>query len=118
MPLHLAMELLYSEPNANLRESVIPIVSHYLNTTLQNDSQGAAQNRLLSLFEEVDKRLQFDWTITAMCEYVHYSPAHLHRLCQTQYGKSPLQQLIHLRIERAKNLLLNTSWSIAHIASV
>ena len=39
-PLHLAMELLYSEPNANLREGVTPILSHYLNATLQNNSQG------------------------------------------------------------------------------
>lgn len=116
-PLHLAMELLYSEPSMHLRESVIPIVSHYLNTTLQNNAQSVVHNRLLSLFEEVEKRLQFDWTIDAMCDYVHYSSAHLHRLCQMQYGKSPMQQLIHLRIERAKNLLLNTSWSIAHIAT-
>lgn len=116
-PLHLAMELLYSEPNANLRESVMPILSHYLNATLQNNSQGAAHNRLISLFEEVDKRLQFDWTIEVMCEHVHYSSPHLHRLCQAQFGKSPIQQLIYLRIERAKNLLLNTAWPISHVAS-
>ena len=114
--LHLAMELLYSEPNANLRESVTPVLSHYLNTTLQNNSQGAAHNRLIGLFEEVDKRLQFGWTIKKMCEYAHYSPPHLHRLCLAQFGKSPIQQLIYLRIELAKNLLLNTRWPIAHIA--
>lgn len=116
-PLHFAMELLYSESNATLREGVMPILSHYLNTTLQSEPQIGGQNRLTSLFLEVEERLQFDWTIEAMCEQVHYSAPHLHRLCQAQFGKSPMQQLIYLRIKRAKNLLLNTRWPVAHIAA-
>lgn len=116
-PLHFAMELLYSESNATLREGVMPILSHYLNTTLQSEPQIGGHNRLTSLFLEVEERLQFDWTIEAMCEQVHYSAPHLHRLCQAQFGKSPMQQLIYLRIKRAKNLLLNTRWPVAHIAA-
>ena len=116
-PLHFAMELLYSESNATLREGVMPILSHYLNTTLQSEPQIGGHNRLTSLFLEVEERLQFDWTIDAMCEQVHYSAPHLHRLCQAQFGKSPMQQLIYLRIKRAKNLLLNTRWPVAHIAA-
>ena len=116
-PLHLAMELLYSEANATLREGVMPILSHYLNTTLQSEPQIGGHNRLTSLFLEVEERLQFDWTIDAMCEQVHYSAPHLHRLCQAQFGKSPMQQLIYLRIKRAKNLLLNTRWPVAHNAA-
>ena len=116
-PLHFAMELLYSESNATLREGVMPILSHYLNTTLQSEPQIGGHNRLTSLFLEVEERLQFDWTIDAMCEQVHYSAPHLHRLCQAQFGKSPMQQLIYLRIKRAKSLLLNTRWPVAHIAA-
>jgi AraC-like DNA-binding protein len=52
-----------------------------------------------------------------MCDQLHYSPPHLHRLCQAQFGKSPIQKLIHLRIERAKSLLLNTRWPVQHVAS-
>jgi len=116
-PLQFAMEFLYSESNSTLREGVMPILSHYLNTTLQSEPQIGGQNRLTSLFLEVEERLQFDWTIDAMCEQVHYSAPHLHRLCQAQFGKSPMQQLIYLRIKRAKNLLLNTRWPVAHIAA-
>jgi AraC-like DNA-binding protein len=116
-PLHFAMELLYSEPDVTLREGVIPILSYYLNTTLRNNNQHKANNRLHSLFQDIEKRLQYDWTIEAMCNRSHYSPPHLHRLCQAQFGKSPIQKLIHLRVERAKSLLLNTRWSVQHIAS-
>jgi AraC-like DNA-binding protein len=115
--LHFAMELLYSETNATLREGVLPILSFYLNATLRGDNQNKTNNRLHNLFQDIEKRLQYDWTIEAMCEQLHYSPPHLHRLCQAQYGKSPIQKLIHLRIERAKSLLLNTQWPVQHIAS-
>ena len=116
-PLHLAMELLYSEPDATLREGVIPILSYYLNATLRGDNQNKTNNRLHNLFQDIEKRLQYDWTIEAMCHQLHYSPPHLHRLCQAQFGKSPIQKLIHLRIERAKSLLLNTRWPVQHIAT-
>ena len=115
--LHFALELLYSETDATLREGVMPILSHYLNVTLRGDNQNKANTRLHSLFQDIEKRLQYDWTIEAMCEQLHYSPPHLHRLCQTQFGKSPIQKLIHMRIERAKSLLQNTRWPVQHIAS-
>jgi AraC-like DNA-binding protein len=116
-PLHFAMELLYSEPDATLREGVAPILNHYLNATLQGDNQNKTNNRLHNLFQDIEKRLQYDWTITAMCNQLHYSPPHLHRLCQAQFGKSPIQKLIQLRIERAKSLLLSTRWPVQYIAS-
>lgn len=116
-PLHYAMEILYSEPDVTLREGVIPILDHYLSATLRDDNQFKTNNRLHRLFQDIEKRLQFNWTIEAMCDHVHYSPPHLHRLCQSQYGKSPIQKLITIRVERAKSLLLNTSWSVQHIAS-
>ena len=116
-PLHFAMELLYSEPDATLREGVMPILNYYLNATLQGDNQNKTNNRLHNLFQDIEKRLQYDWTIATMCQQLHYSAPHLHRLCQTQFGKSPIQKLIHLRLERAKSLLLNTRWPVQHIAS-
>jgi AraC-like DNA-binding protein len=119
--LHLAMELLYAESNASLQEGVMPILRHYLHVTLKDQAQQQAQKstngRLHKLFEEVEKRLQFDWSIDAMCKHIHYSPPHLHRLCQAKFGRSPVQQLIYLRVQRAKTLLLNTSWPISHIAN-
>ena len=118
--LHLAMELLFVETNRALREGLVPILSHYLRTALSGQAQHQkpdTNERLTKLFNEVEKRLQFQWSIEAMCDYVHYSPPHLHRLCQATYGRSPIQQLIYLRIERSKNLLRNTQWPISHIAN-
>jgi AraC-like DNA-binding protein len=95
----------------------MPILSHYLNANLRGDNQNKINNRLHNLFQDIEKRLQYNWTIEAMCDQLHYSPPHLHRLCQAQLGKSPIQKLIHLRIERAKGLLLNTQWPVQYIAT-
>lgn len=115
-PLHLAFELLYSESNEQLRKGLAPILSFYLNNLLNANHQDNKHDRLDVLFQEIEKRLQFDWNIEAMCDFVHYSSAHLHRLCQLKYEKSPIQQLIYIRIQRAKNLLLYTTWPVTDIA--
>ncbi|MFW8591226.1 helix-turn-helix transcriptional regulator [Glaciecola sp. 2405UD65-10] len=135
-PLHHAMELLYSEPKPGLREGVYPVITHYLQQGLHIDSQNTSNNnvnsiensqirpdgsssflRIHNLFEEVEKRLQLDWNVNLMSEYAHYSPPHLHRLCQAYFQRSPIQQLIYLRIERAKSLLMHTRWPVQYIAS-
>ena len=121
-PLHLAMELLYCEDNKPLREGVVPFLQYYLDLTFETQIRqehfaNDTDDRLRSLFQEIEKRLQFDWSIDAMCQYVHYSSPHLHRLCKAKFTRSPMQQLIHLRMERSKNLLLNTNWPISHIAN-
>jgi AraC-like DNA-binding protein len=118
-PLHAAMELLYSESSAELRKGAIPVVEHYLQVCLPQryGSTAPVNNRLSKLFQDIDKRLQYDWTVNAMCEHMHVSAPHLHRLCQAQYNTSPKQKLIELRIERAKSLLKHTQWPVQYIAS-
>lgn len=114
--LHHAMELLYSETNALHRQAVLPIIKHYLHriTTPEPPSH---VSRLAMLFSNVEKQLQFGWSVDALSERVHYSPPHLHRLCLAEYGRSPMQYVIYLRMQRAKNLLISTQWPIAYIAN-
>ena len=114
--LHLALELLYREKEALLRKSMIEIIDSYLSKALSKVDKTPESQRLINLFSAVEKQLHFNWSIQAMSEYVHYSPPHLHRLCLKQFNRSPIQQLIFLRIERAKYLLRNTAWPISQIA--
>lgn len=73
-------------------------------------------NRLNNLFKDVDKQLHYPWTVEDMSKLVHYSAPHFHRVCKRHYSRSPIQQLIYLRIQRAKYLLRHTHWTIAQIA--
>jgi len=114
--LHHAMELLYIETNSQYRQAIIPIINNYLQK-IAMPIIGTHAMRLSALFSAVEKQLQFNWSIHALVERVHYSAPHLHRLCLEHYCRSPMQQVIHLRMIRAKNLLVSTQWPIAYIAN-
>lgn len=114
------LSVLYYEPNSALRENSMTLLGHYLNETLRQPRSplGAVRDdskRIEALFRKVENQLHFSWNIDYMCELVHYSAPHLHRLCRQRFQRSPLQQVIYLRMERAKYLLQHTDWSIAQI---
>ena len=114
--LHHAMELLYIEGKSQHRLAVIPIIEQYLQR-IATPVKGTHHTRLTTLFSTVEKQLQFNWNIASLVNLVHYSAPHLHRLCLHYFNRSPMQQVIHLRMTRAKNLLISTQWPIAYIAN-
>lgn len=112
---------LYYEQDPTMRTAPLAQLRHYLSSALgdiaREDQQQESGRRLSQLFADIQEQLHVDWTIASMAERVHYSPPHLHRLCKQFYHRSPIQQLIHLRIERAKQLLADTNWTLVQIAS-
>ena len=124
--LHHAMELLYLERDADNRNAAMQVVTRYLQRIVETatgklqaheNKQARQLNRLHNLFAAVDKQLQFDWDMQNLSEKAHYSAPHLHRLCLQVFGRSPKQHVIHLRMARAKSLLLSTQWPVAYIAN-
>jgi len=111
------LSLIYYERNQVLRESPMKQLSYYLKETLSSHFPNSVEHqRIKQLIGDFEKRLHFDWSIKEMTQLIHYSESHLHRLFQKHHGKSPLQFLISLRMERAKYLLIHTNWSIEQIA--
>lgn len=112
-----ALSLIYHEPSKLLRTECLTQLIHYINESLDT-AQAITRDRqrLDLLFQQVKQQLQGAWTIKQLCALVHCSDSHLHRLCQTRFGRSPLQQVIFLKIERAKYLLQYSSLSISQIA--
>mgnify|MGYP000002826837 FL=1 len=114
--LHHAMELLYLSKSSEHRHALIPLIKDYLSSVAKPKDQ-PLPSRLIALFEHVEKQLQLNWNVKLLSERAHYSAPHLHRLCLSHFNRSPMQQVIYLRMARAKNLLLNTQWPIAYIAN-
>ena len=69
------------------------------------------------LWEKVGISLGDAWTLDRMAAEVHGSAEHLRRLCHRQLGRSPVQQLIYLRMRRAAHLLITTDAKIETIAN-
>ena len=114
---HLMSQMYYEDDKA-LREAPMRQLEYYLTSTLMMlGIQYNQVNRVEALFRDVEYQLHYPWTIQKMAERIHYSAPHLHRLCQQAYGRSPIQQLIYLRMQRARHLLIQTDWSMMQIAS-
>ncbi|AWB66826.1 AraC family transcriptional regulator [Saccharobesus litoralis] len=111
------LSLIYYEANAELRQPAVNQLHTYLNKTLDKPNKLALESqRIWQLVQDLEKRLHYPWTVQEMAKQINYSTPHLHRLFQNHFQRSPLQQLIFLRMERAKYLLQNSDWSIELIA--
>jgi AraC-like DNA-binding protein len=72
--------------------------------------------RIVALLDRVESSLDRRWTLEAMADVAHVSPEHLRRICQRAFGRSPMQQLTHLRLQHAAHQLATSEASIEAIA--
>jgi AraC-like DNA-binding protein len=73
--------------------------------------------RLWSLWEIVGKNLAADWTLDALARQCHYSPEQLRRLCLRELGRSPMQHLTYMRMQRAQELLESSNDKLEVVAA-
>jgi AraC-like DNA-binding protein len=73
-------------------------------------------DQLRLLWERVGAHLSDDWTLAKLAREAGYSNEHLRRLCRRQLGRSPMHQVIYMRMRRAAELLASTEQTIEAIA--
>ncbi|HRF02020.1 MAG TPA: AraC family transcriptional regulator [Pirellulaceae bacterium] len=74
-------------------------------------------DRIRTLWQEVNRRLAEPWTSAQLARTVHLSEKQLERLCLRELGRTPRQQLIWLRMHRAAELLADERRKVASIAA-
>ena len=116
------LRLLNDETNNELKpilvKEIYKILSGNLKPTNVNNPFNDLQNfKLRQLFEEVCEQLHYPWTAEILAERMHCAVPTLHRYCQKEFNTSPMQYVITLRINRAKILLKDTSWTLDVIAA-
>ncbi|HSH96394.1 MAG TPA: AraC family transcriptional regulator [Roseimicrobium sp.] len=99
-----------------------PLIHHWLEL-LQGHARRLAQpwrmnDRLWKLWEDVSVDLSAAWTLELLAKRLHVSKEHLRRLCLRELGRSPMQQLTCLRMQRAQELLLDSPDKLEVIATV
>lgn len=73
-------------------------------------------DQLRLLWERVVSNLADHWTLARLAKEAGYSNEHLRRLCRRQLGRSPMHQVIYLRMRRAAELLATNQKTIEAIA--
>lgn len=92
----------------------VELILHYVKrfTTPPNRDQ-----RLDAVFSAVQQDIARPWTVRELAARGNLSTEHLRRLCVNQLGRSPMQQVTALRMQRATHLLASTEHKIETIAS-
>ncbi|MGE6576738.1 helix-turn-helix domain-containing protein [Paenibacillus xylanexedens] len=65
----------------------------------------------------IQQHYQDEITNETLSSALHFHPGYIVRCMKMKYGVTPVQYLLQFRIERAKQLLISTEWSIDRIAT-
>lgn len=72
--------------------------------------------RLWAAWQEVARDLRAEWTLESLARLYRASKEQFRRVCLRELGRSPMQHLTSLRIERAQELLAGTDDKVESIA--
>lgn len=116
-PLKAAIEGLHFECQAENGAAALhhwsELVHHYV---LRFAQPHTSDDRLWRVWQRVETDLARQWTLDELADIACLSGEHLRRLCRKELGRSPMQHLTHLRLQRARHLLSITDDKVEVIA--
>jgi len=74
-------------------------------------------SRVGALWESVARDLHSDWKLSTLAAQCHVSAEHLRRLCLRDLGRTPMEHVTYMRIQRAQELLETTDDKLESIAA-
>lgn len=77
---------------------------------------GRVPDAFASLWDRVSERLHEPWPLERLAGEAHCSREQLRRLCQREFGRSPHNQVIQLRLRHAAQLLATTDAKVEVVA--
>lgn len=75
------------------------------------------RDQLIRLRRQIQLEYNKKWTIEDMANLINLSPSYLHVSYKRFFGSSPMNDLISVRIERARTMLSDTKKSVNEIAA-
>lgn len=97
-----------------IRRTIISTSFTYSVEKMQNSSR--LIEKLCIIREKLRNNPQNEWSIDGISEEFHVSKSHLQKSYKSYFGSSIIDDLIHMRMNMAKNLLEETELSIREIA--
>lgn len=74
--------------------------------------------RLTALWQQVHNQPEYPWTANELARLAHCSSEHLRRLCLRELGRTPLQHVTSIRIQKAADALIESDAKLAEIAQI
>jgi AraC-like DNA-binding protein len=117
LPLRSAINGLLHEFNGAGQPALIQTWTSLVHTYVSRFAESRqTPDSLGLLWERLVNHLSDHWTLSRLAREAGYSSEHLRRLCRAKLGRSPMQQVSHLRMRRAAELLTATDHTIEVVA--
>lgn len=100
----------------NYLENILVEASRIYNPDISRSRMGGSRDeRLDELINYMKSNMDLPLTLAGLAEYMHFSPEYLSRYFKKKTGKTIMQSLAMMRMERAQELLLLTTNSVSEI---
>ena len=76
--------------------------------------QGAAE--ILNRLVDIMKNPEMNWNISEIADKLFISKSYLQKIYKSTFGKSIIEELIQFRLDKAREMLLNTELTVSEIA--
>lgn len=75
-----------------------------------------SESRIAELWDAVGRDLTTDWKLTTLAGRCALSAEHLRRVCRRELGRTPMEHVTYMRVQRAQELLETTDDKLDAIA--
>ena len=116
-PLQSAIDGLYRESNGKCEAPALQAWADIIQLYAARIGDQDHHARFWTIWEEVIANLAKPWSVDDLADLANISGEHLRRLCHRQLGRTPVQQLTHLRMHRAATMLVASRSNINTIAA-
>jgi AraC-like DNA-binding protein len=116
LPLMMAIQGLHAESTGSSSPGLMLRWTELIHTYVLRFAQPhLSDSRLWKLWEAVSRALDHPWTLDALADTAFLSREHLRRLCHSELGRTPMQQVTFLRMREARRLLTTTDEKVESI---
>jgi AraC-like DNA-binding protein len=116
-PLQAAIEGLHSESGGEASPALLYHWNELIHRYVLRFAQPHRQDgRLWRVWQQVEANLARPWSLAEIAAKATMSEEHLRRVCRRELGRSPMQHLTFLRLQRAQHLLSVTDEKVEVIA--
>ena len=99
------------------RELLIKLARAVSRETPDSDIKPSVKAQMRQARSHIFARLEYNWTVQEMAELAYISVSRFHTVYRSVFGISPMDDLIHARIDMAKNRLCNSEESVNGLAA-
>jgi len=115
-PLYRAIQGLHAECEGGQQPAHVHLWIELIHSHVLHFAQPhQADPRLWKLWRQVEDSLAHNWTVDELAARACVCREHLRRLCQEELGRSPMQHVTFLRMQRARDLLSTTDMKVESI---